>query len=54
MRGTRAKLLRRAAYGDLSPRVRHYGTKVNGQLVADPNRRHFQQLKALWKRRCKR
>jgi hypothetical protein len=45
MRGRKAKMIRRAVYGDYSPRVRQYSTDRNGTLHADARRKTYQEMK---------
>lgn len=45
MRGTKAKRLRRAVYGDLSLRLRKYTGVRGGTLRRDPLRQSYQKAK---------
>lgn len=49
MRGTRAKRIRQAIYGDLSLRLRQYHKLNSGQVVREERRQLYQRTKKEWK-----
>lgn len=50
MRGTKAKAIRRACYGELAQRDARYARTSAGVIIREPLRRQYQAAKALCRR----